>query len=44
MTKQATEGDHTVRGFMIVLLTKYCPGDQIKYSKIGGACCMYGGE
>jgi len=44
MTKQATEGDHTVRGFIIVLLTKYCAGDQIKYSKMAGVCCMYGGE
>ena len=38
MTKWVTGGDHTVRGFMIVLLTKYCPGYQIMYIKIGGAC------
>ena len=30
--------------YISVLLTKYCPGDQIKKNKMDGACSTYGGE
>jgi len=29
---------------MIVFLTQYCSGDQIKKNEMDGACSTYGGE